>query len=191
MTNAPLPPVLEDYRRQIETLKARALALSARLTAGQMRERPLPEAWSPVEILDHLRRTVEQYLPAIDASLARAEKTASPPGEPNYGWVWRLFLRTLEPPIKHRFRAPKAFAPGENPAVDSTLAGFLAAHDALIERIHRAADYDLERVKVTSPANALLKPPLGCALLILAAHGRRHFTQLPPLPGAELPGERG
>lgn len=191
MSNGPLPPVLEDYRRQIETLKARARTLADRLTAAQMRARPAPEAWSPVEILDHLRRTVEQYLPAIDAALARAEKTASPPGEPHYGWVWRLFLRTLEPPIRQRFRAPKAFAPAENPDVDATLAGFLAAHDALIERIHRAADYDLERVKVVSPANSLLKPPLGCALLAMAAHGRRHFSQLPPLPGAELPGERG
>ncbi len=191
MSNGPLPPVLEDYRRQIETLKARARALADRLTAAQMRARPAPEAWSPVEILDHLRRTVEQYLPAIDAALFRAEKTASPPGEPHYGWVWRLFLRTLEPPIKQRFRAPQAFAPAANPDVDATLAGFLAAHDALIERIHRAADYDLERVKVVSPANGLLKPPLGCALLAMAAHGRRHFTQLPPLPGAELPGERG
>jgi hypothetical protein len=183
--------VLEDYRRQIETLKARARTLADRLTRAQMGARPAPESWSPVEILDHLRRTVEQYLPAIDAALARAEKTASPPGEPNYGWVWRLFLRTLEPPIRQRFRAPKAFAPAENPDVDATLAGFLAAHDALIERIHRAADYDLERVKVVSPANSLLKPPLGCALLAMAAHGRRHFSQLPPLPGAELPGERG
>lgn len=191
MSHGPLPPVLEDYRRQIETLKARARALADRLTAAQMRARPAPESWSPVEILDHLRLTVEQYLPAIDAALVRAERTASPAGEPNYGWLWRLFLRSLEPPIKRRFRAPEAFAPGENPDVDATLAGFLAAHDALIERIHRAADYDLERVKVVSPAHSLLKPPLGCALLAMAAHGRRHFTQLPPLPGAELPGQRG
>lgn len=191
MTNGPLPPVLEDYRRQIETLKARAIAFSARRSGEQMRARPAPEAWSPVEIFDHLRRTVELYLPAIDAALDRAAITGPPLREPRYGWVWSLFLRTLEPPIKQRFRAPQALAPAANPDVDATLAGFLAAHDALVERIHRAADYDLERVKVVSPANGLLKPPLGCALLAMAAHGRRHFTQLPPLPGAELPGERG
>ncbi len=191
MTNGPLPPVLEDYRRQIESIKARGVALAERLTEAEMRERPSSAAWSPVEILDHLRVTVEQYLFAIDAAIAAAPKIAATNLEPKYGWVWRLFLRAIEPPVKKRFRAPKSFEPGVRPEVAATLKGFLAAHDGLIERIHRAAEYDLERVKVVSPGNSLLKPPLGCAIVTMAAHGRRHLSQLQRSAGAELSGEGG
>lgn len=191
MTNGPLPLVLEDYRRQVESIKARGKAMAEQLTETAMRTRPAADAWSPVEILDHLRVTVEQYVFAIDAALAAAPAVAWSDREPNYGWVWRLFLRSIEPPVKRRFRAPKVFAPGVQPAVEATLQGFLAAHDALIERIHRAAEYDLERVKVVSPGNSFLKPPLGCAILTMAAHGRRHLAQLQRSAGAELPGERG
>lgn len=191
MTNGPLPPVLEDYRRQIESIKARGLVWADRLSEAEMRERPSATAWSPVEILDHLRVTVEQYLFAIDAALATAPKAATTDREPKYGWVWRLFLRTIEPPVTKRFRAPKAFEPGVRPEVAATVKGFLDAHDALIERIHRAAEYDLEKVKVVSPGNSLLKPPLGCAIETMAAHGRRHLAQLQRLAGAELPGEGG
>lgn len=191
MTHGPLPLVLEDYRRQVESIKARGVALAERLSEFEMRTRPSADAWSPVEILDHLRVTVEQYVFAIDAALAAAPKAGWTDREPKYGWVWRLFLRSIEPPVKRRFRAPKVFAPGVQPPVAATLQGFLAAHDALIERIHRAAEYDLERVKVVSPGNSLLKPPLGCAILTMAAHGRRHLAQLQRSAGAELPGERG
>jgi hypothetical protein len=191
VTNGALPPVLEDYRRQIESIKARGVALAAGWPEAELLARPAPEAWSPVEILDHLRVTVEQYVRAIDTALAGAAKTGSFDREPRYGWVWRLFLRTIEPPVKRRFRAPQAFAPVSQPEAAATMQGFLAAHDALIERIHRAAEYDLERVKVVSPGNSLLKPPLGCAILTMAAHGRRHLAQLQQLAGAELPRERG
>jgi len=191
VTNGALPLVLEDYRRQIESIKARGVALAERFTEAQMRERPSAAEWSPVEIFDHMRVTVEQYVFAIDAAVAAVPKFAVADHEPNYGWVWRLFLRTIEPPVKKRFRAPKVFAPGVQPGVAVTLKGFVAAHDALIERIHRAAEYDLERVKVVSPGNSLLKPPLGCAILTMAAHGRRHLAQLQQLAGAELSGERG
>lgn len=191
MINGALPPVLEDYRRQVESIKARGLAAAERFTETEMRTRPSADAWSPVEILDHLRVTVEQYVFAIDAALAAAPKTSGSTREPNYGWIWRLFLRSIEPPVKRRFRAPKVFAPGVQPPVDATLRGFVAAHDALIERIHRAAEYDLERVKVVSPGNSLLKPPLGCAIVTMAAHGRRHLAQMQRSAGAELAGEGG
>lgn len=190
MTNSALPPVLEDYRRQIESIKARGLALAEGLTEAQMRERPSSTEWSPVEILDHLRVTVEQYVLAIDTALAGAEKVTRTDREPTYGWMWRLFLRTIEPPVKKRFRAPKVFEPGVRPEVGATVKGFLAAHDSLIERIHRAAEYDLERVKVVSPGSSLLKPPLGCAIVTMAAHGRRHLAQLQRSAGTELSGER-
>jgi DinB superfamily len=188
MTNGMLPPVLEDYRRQIESVKAGGLALAEQMTPRQMLERPSVGAWSVVEILDHLRLTVEQYLFALDAAMNGAEKVGVRDAEPRYGWVWKLFLKMMEPPVKRRFRAPKAFEPGVRPDVAATVKGFAAAHEALIERIHRAAEYDLEKVKVVSPASSIIKPPLGCAILAMAAHGRRHLWQARQLPGAELPG---
>ena len=188
MTNGMLPPVLEAYRRQIESVKAGGLALAEQMTPQQMLERPAVGAWSAVEILDHVRLTVEQYLFAMDAAMDGAAKVGVHDLEPRYGWVWRLFLKLLEPPVKRRFRAPKAFEPGVRPDVAATVKGFVAAHDGLIERIHRAAEYDLERVKVVSPASSMIKPPLGCAILAMAAHGRRHLWQARRLPGAELPG---
>lgn len=188
MRNEMLPPVLEDYRRQIESVKAGGLALAAQMTPQQMLERPAVGAWSAVEILDHMRLTVEQYLFAMDAAMDGAVKIGVHNLEPRYGWMWRFFLKMLEPPVKRRFRAPKAFEPGVRPDVATTVKGFAAAHEALIERIHRAAEYDLEKVKVVSPASSIIKPPLGCAILTMAAHGRRHLWQARQLPGAELPG---
>ena len=57
-----------------------------------------------------------------------------------------------------------------------------------MSRMEAGAEYDLERVKVVSPASSMIRPLLGCAILAMAAHGRRHLWQARQLPGAELPG---
>lgn len=172
-----LPLILEDYLRQVETLKAEVKAMAASVPEEQLSRRPEPSRWSAIENVDHLRATVQQYLPALDTAMAEASKCEPAENEPRYGFIWRIFLSTLEPPVRRRFRAPKSFLPQAQTSAVETLDGFLAAHDALIERIHRAAEYDLKSVKVTSPATPLLKPPLGCVLAMMAAHGRRHLWQ--------------
>ena len=83
----------------------------------------------------------------------------------------------LEPPPARRFKAPKTFLPPAQIDSAKVAPEFVAVHDQLIERARRADGLDLARVKVQSPALAILWLSLGKGLELMAAHARRHLWQ--------------
>ena len=131
------------------------------------------------ECLDHLNVAGALYVAAIDRGIAdgRArELTGFRPYEP--GLVERWIVRSLDAPPLFRTRSPQSFRPsGEVPPVARSLPTFLMLQADLIDRLRRAEGLDLARVKVTSPASALVRISLGGAFAATAAHQRRHLWQ--------------
>src|SRR5689334_5839385 len=103
---------LADYARQFLALKDEAQTLFAGLDHGQFNWRPQPGVWSVAECFDHLNVTGKLYGAAIDEKIrqARAQQLFSP-GPFRYGWFGNWFVRSIEPPVKTKFKAPKLFVP--------------------------------------------------------------------------------
>ena len=98
-------------------------------------------------------------------------------GPYNYGWLGRLFVRSMEPPPKFRFKSPKVFQPGPPRSRHDVVAAFRAYQVQYIDRLRQANGIDLARARVVSPAVAWLRIPLGAGFALLTAHERRHLYQ--------------
>ncbi|MFN7946197.1 MAG: DinB family protein [Blastocatellia bacterium] len=173
-----LIPELQDYISQIEAIKRDAAELTAGMTEAQFNWRPAPGHWSVAECLAHLNVTAQQYLPLITASISQARNQGWLSHGPfRYGWLGNWFVRTAEPPVKMKFKAPKAFVPPPDQPMAQTVPEFMAVQDQLIALISTANGVDLGRAKVQSPATKLIRLSLGQGFALITGHERRHLWQ--------------
>ena len=175
-------PDLARFGRELEAVRRDAAALAEGLSDAQLAWRPGPGRWSAGQVVSHLRTVNTRYLESIDRSLAQARargRTGFDAYRP--GLVGGFLTRQMEPPVTRRFPSPAVFLPAADDGSGdwrAELAGYLATHDALDERLHHAAGISLVKARVASPASRLLRINLGDAFALLLAHERRHLWQL-------------
>ena len=174
----PLAAELQGYRQQIEAVSQDARELLNGLTAAQVNWRPTPAHWSIAECLDHLTVTNRKLMRRIEAAIGEARsKGLTGSGPFRYGIIGNMFVRSLEPPAKMKFKAPKIFKPRPEQAPEAVALDFFAAQDELLRLIAEANGINLARVKITSPVTRLIKLSLGQAFGLIATHERRHLWQ--------------
>ena len=164
---------------EFEAAKADGRALFEGLAEDGYRWRPSPKAWSMAECLDHLNVVGRKYLRGIDAAIdvAHAKKGPRGDGSVRYGLMERFLVRSMDAPPLFRMKTPRSFVPAASASVGDGLRAFLELQDELRQRLARAADLDLSRVKVRSPVSRHLKLSLAAAFAMIAAHQRRHLWQ--------------
>src|SRR5574341_987320 len=105
-----MAPEPEDYICQLEAIQSDAREIAAGLTDAQFNWRPEPGRWSIAQCFDHLSVTASRYLTVIDEGIERARARGLYGNGPfRHGWLGNWFARSLEPPVKRKFKAPKAF----------------------------------------------------------------------------------
>jgi hypothetical protein len=168
-----------DLAGEFEAAGAEAGGLFERLGDDAARFRPYAGAWSMAECLDHLNLAGRLYLHAIDGAIEDGRRrglSGYRPYQP--GFVERWIVRALDAPPLFRTKSPRSFRPSADvPPVSRSLPVFLLLQADFIDRLRRAEGIDLARVKVTSPASALVRLSLGGAFAATAAHQRRHLWQ--------------
>jgi hypothetical protein len=187
-------PELVDTAKQLDALLADAESLVAGLDDEAFQWRPGPGRWSISECLEHLAVTLEIYAPGLENCIREArQKGLTGSGEPKRGWIMRWFLRSMEPPVTTRVRAPKAFRPERPGAKSEVYPRFVQRHRELGAAMADADGLDLRRNRMASPVLKLLKMSLGEAFALMLAHGRRHVwqarevTREPGFPGKAAP----
>lgn len=137
-------------------------------------------SWSVAECLDHLATANRVYLnamqgPAVHASQQgrRGRHRISP------GVFGRVFVHSLEPPVKHRLKgkAPKIIRPQPRISLTDAFAGFMASQAAVRSFVRDFYDIDLSGVRFPNPLVKWLRFSLATGLHIIAAHERRHLWQ--------------
>lgn len=180
-----LHPELEDYRRQLDSVRDEVQDLAATLSDAQARWRPSPERWSVADCVEHLSLTTEQFLPGLEARIDTAQRRRDPtqpvPQTFRRGLVGRFLPRMMEPPVKRRLRAPRGYRPAADLAggrgAAEIFTRFVGLQQALVLQLRRSQGLDLGRVKLISPVTRLLRLNLGDWYAFLAAHERRHLWQ--------------
>jgi hypothetical protein len=159
-------------------LAARTLVSGLSETLGAWR--PGPDSWSVAECLDHLAIANRVYLramqPVSERALAEGRRRRGPAVP---GVVGRWFVRTLEPPVKPRFRgkAPQSIQPRRAPSLRDAIEQFLASQDEVRAFLRRYADIDLAGVRFSNPFLPGVRFSLATGLHAIAAHERRHLWQ--------------
>ncbi|MBM3779949.1 MAG: DinB family protein [Acidimicrobiia bacterium] len=173
-----LAPELEAFRQEFGRLSAEVEALAGALSDEQFNWRPAPERWSVAQCIEHLNATARAYQPMLDDGISEAIRRGLYGSGPfRYSLIGRLFVRSLEPPAKRRFRAPPPFQPPPERARSQSVPAFKAYQTQYVDRLRQANGLDLARARVRSPVAAWLRLPLGSAFLAMLAHERRHLWQ--------------
>lgn len=192
-----LQPPLDEYRRQFAALRDEVRELTAGLDDEAFNFSPEPGRWSIGQCLAHLNAVDRAYARDIERGIAEAHERGAlgrgmaGRGTARYNFFERWFIRSMEPPVKRRFRAPKAVVSDERHERDEVVGAFLELNRTLDGLLERSDDLDLGRAKMRDPFFRLLKLRIGAAFAILAAHDRRHLWQArqvrahPDFPAAE------
>jgi len=185
-------PDLARFGRELDAVHRDAAELLHGLSDAQLAWHPAAGGWSVGEVACHLRTVNSLYLGAIDLSISEA-RARGYTGFGGYkpGLLGGFMAKLLEPPVKRRFKSPAVFRPADDEGHDwrAEVGGYLATHQDVEERLHRAGGISLARARVVSPASRLVRVNLGDAFALILAHERRHLTQLralradPALPG--------
>jgi hypothetical protein len=155
-------------------------ALVAGLSEQLALWRPSSESWSVAECFDHLATTNRVYLEAMRPSALRArEQKRERRGPARPGILGRWFARSMEPPVKPRFKmkAPRSIHPRSTQSPKEIYDGFVDSHNAVQEFLRENANLDLAGVTFPNPFIKSFRFSLATGLHVLAAHERRHIWQ--------------
>ena len=173
-----LTPEIDNFRKEFERLADEADLLASGLTDEQFDWKPSPHAWSIGQCIDHLNATARLYLPQLDEGIANAIRQGMYGEGPfKYWWLARMFVKTLEPPPRLRFKTPAGFLPPAGRTRREILAAFRAYQVQYIDRLRQANGLNLAHARVRSPLAAWLHLPLGIGFEAMIAHERRHLWQ--------------
>src|SRR5687768_18521876 len=123
-------PDIQALESAYEAIERNARNIIEGLTDEQGVWRPAPQSWSVAHCLDHLATANRVYLRAMEPAAAQAVQRNLRRRRPALpGLIGGWFVRTLEPPVKPRFRmtAPKKIVPRESPPLPDAAEQFFAA----------------------------------------------------------------
>jgi uncharacterized damage-inducible protein DinB len=127
---------LSKLSSQIDAVTEKAVALTKRLNAEQLRQRPGPNAWSVAECIRHLNITSEEYLPILDEALKRARHQQVPQkANLKMDVMGRLLKWSLEPPTRFKVKTTAQFEPSDTQSTEDLLPSFAALQQELKMRI--------------------------------------------------------
>lgn len=147
------------------------------ITLPRLFFKPDARAWSAAQLLDHLIVANAGYIPQLRDALARLRAEGKRGSGPfKVGFLAAAFVKSVSPGSRS-MSAPERYRPTDTPT-DDLPRRFLEQQEAIDRLLVEADGLDLRALKVTSPANRLVKVRVGEAFLVIVRHEERHLLQL-------------
>lgn len=175
---AALPADLQSLHDALDAAERDAHALIDGLPQALGGWRAQPGSWSVAECLDHLATANRVYLAAMEPSAAAAHANGGRrhgPAKP--GLVGGWFVKSLEPPVRMKGRAPRKIRPRSAPPLDDAFTSFLATQNDVRAFIQKYGGIDLGGVRFPNPFIRGVRFSLATGLHVITAHERRHLWQ--------------
>lgn len=173
----PLPEALQKLIDDTDAAEDEARRLVEGLDDAQVNLPPPGGGWSVAQCLDHLARMNVHYIGAV-LPLARAARGAGTFDGLHPGWFARWFIRSMEPPVKRKSRAPiPEVMPGAELSGAAAVEAFVASHVPYRELVAVALETNPDRVIVPNPFFSRVRMKVSTVLMIVPAHDRRHLWQ--------------
>ena len=175
----PLPPDLQALLDQIDAADRAGADLAAGVTDEQFHWQPYDaRGWSIAQCLDHLAIMNTHYGKAIRMGIEDGQHRKlrrDGPARPSF--FGRRFIRSQEPPVTLKLKAPKVGRSPQNKPREEILRAYHEAHDFVRRLIRDAAEIDLNRSTFRNPFIPIVRMRVGTGLAVLAGHDRRHLWQ--------------
>lgn len=178
VTKVDLPPELAALSDSFDRAEQDARTLVSGITEEIGTWRAQPGSWSVAECLDHLATSNGVYLAAMQPPAERALRQGRMRRRPALpGLLGGMFVRSLEPPVKRRRRAPRKISPRASVPLADAAARFFASQPDIREFLERYAQIDLTGVHFPNPFVWGIRFSLATGIRVLEAHERRHLEQ--------------
>lgn len=141
---------------------------------------PGESRWSVTQVIEHLNSYGRYYLPHIRKSLVNTAGTSAEVYRP--GLLGDYFTRSMLPKsngqVTNKMQAPKAHRPPVDIDSNIVLAEFLNQEHELLEYLDKAANANLQKIRIPISLSRFIKLQLGDTFRFLIAHHQRHFVQV-------------
>lgn len=179
MAALPLRHDLQQLLDELDVIDRTVDALVAPLTDAQFFWQPNEgTSWSVAQCLEHLAIANALYGAAIargiEAARARGLTGGGPIVLPFFG---RLFVNSMEPPVRRRFRSPGKMIPRTTRTREEIVRAFASGHADVRDAIRAAVDVDVNRARFVNPFIRIIRFTIGTGLRVVPAHDRRHLLQ--------------
>jgi len=146
------------------------------LSAEQLNWKPSPEQWSVGQCFEHLIKTNESFLPALElVGRGEYQSTLWQRVSPLSGFFGGLVLRGLA--SGRKVKASASISPSASGVSHDIIERFAAHQDGLEKLLAASRAEELKRTIVASPIAGFVTYSLFDACRIVVAHERRHFEQ--------------
>lgn len=173
-----LPAELKKLEKEFLDMKSEASDFLGKMSDSQFNKRPADNGWSVAECIDHLIATGADYCDKFDAALVKlASKNKVYNGEMKPGWFGGRFAKSVEPPVKRKFKSPAKWRPDSKINKSKATAAYLQLQDRWVDLIRKSAGLDTTKITLPSPAVSWIRFSAFDTLAINAAHQRRHMWQ--------------
>lgn len=171
---------LDAARAGLEECRRHGHEVANAFDEGRWVARPPGGGWSAAECFVHLNLTTTGMLPLMRAGLAEArQKGWQAPARYRMSLLARLLCWVLEPPYRVKTATQPAFVPQQHLAKTDVLGNWDDGHRALATLIEDARGLGIDKALMVSPFDprGKVRYSVYAALLIIAAHERRHLWQ--------------
>jgi hypothetical protein len=148
------------------------------LTARQLMWKPAADHWSVAQCFGHLVTTNAAYFPIFKKVLSGEKKNNFWETLPWLPALWaKMLIKAVDPQSKRKVKAPKVFRPSSSSVDGAVIRRFIAQQNQLISYMKATADFDVQRIIISSPVTNLVTYSLMDAYRILISHEKRHLLQ--------------
>jgi hypothetical protein len=173
-----LPEELRQLESEFLHMKMESSEFFSGLSDKTFNMHPTSGGWSIGECIDHLIVTGFDYCDKYEEALAIArEKNLTLNGKLKRSWFANKFINNVEPPVKLKLKAPKKWRPDSKINKTKAVTAYLQLQDRWMDLVHRSAGWDINKIKLPSPASNIIRFTGYEMLGVNSAHQRRHFLQ--------------
>ena len=144
--------------------------------------RPSPERWSVLDNLEHLSLYGDFYLPLFEQTIEKGhQKHSKPRTAYRPGWLGNYLVQSMKPKegrISNKMNTFKSKNPILTAVPANAMERFLEQQAQLISTLKKAANVDIQSLRISTTLGKFPKIQLGDGLAFVIGHEERHLLQI-------------
>jgi hypothetical protein len=172
-SNQVIKRFIDSTNRNVERVKS----TFAYLSEMQLNWKSAMNAWSIGECINHLITTNNLYLVKIENIINKSSNTSTKDFPYAQSFMGKLIAKGVDPSNIKKAKTFKAFLPDSSAIQKSVIEDYVNLSVKLIDFAKKMYNIDMNRKKLSSPVNFLIRMNLGDPLIIIPKHDERHLNQ--------------
>ena len=169
--------IIQECKKATQANIERAIKSFSYLSENQFNWKPDPESWSVGECLSHLVNSNSLYLDKIANILNSFPTNYEKDFTYKQSFMGKLISEGVDPANLKKAKTFKVFFPDKSVVQNKIIDEYVKSSEKLIELAGKMEHLDLEKIKLSSPVNIMIRLNLGDPLIIIPKHDKRHLNQ--------------